>query len=198
MKPLTKPVILISAFFILMMAAACKKDSDKNNDKAAIVIEGFKMKDVAGNDFGRYGPEDNDWTFKNTLNAREMALFDFVPAGVNLNNTVETAISDYSLMPSPNPCTYDQYFQLSLADSVLVKVVVVNNKLDVLQRTAVKGKGYLGFRLFYGDTLQFPDKSSLRVYYSFSAQNKENYKTGYGDIKICRGGIYGVVSSCFP
>jgi hypothetical protein len=195
MKLLTKPVIFISALFILMIAAACKKDSNKS----AINISGFKLKDAAANDFGHYGPEDNDWTFNNTLSDREMALFDFLPADVNLNNTVEVAISGNSIIAYPNPCAYSQSYEANASDSVLMKVVVVNDKLDVLTKKTLKGKGYLRVAVdYYSDSLLFPNKSSLRLYYSFSAQNKPNYKAGYGDIKICRMAQPTNVNDCFP
>jgi len=195
MKLLTKPVIFISTLFVLMFAAACKKDKD---DKA-IVIAGFELKDASGNDFGHYGPEDNDWTFNNTLSDREMALFDFMPDNVNLNNTVESSISGNGLMAFPNPCNYVQYYHANVSDSVLMKIVVVNDKLNVLVKTAVKFKGTKMVAIDFSDDTQYPGKSSLRVYYSFSAQNKPNYKAGYGDIKICKNtGGTTTLESCFP
>lgn len=195
MNLLTKPVIFISALFILMIAAACKKDSDK----AAIVIDGFKLKDGSGNDIGYYGAVDNDWTFKNTLSDREMALFDFLPADVNLNNTVEAAISGNSVFAYPNPCAYSQYYHVNASDSVLMKVVVVNDKLDVLTKRVLKLKNTMQFVIdYYSDSLLFPNKSSLRMYYSFSAQNKPNYKAGYGDLKICRAAAPFDTKLCFP
>jgi hypothetical protein len=194
MKLLAKPVVFIPALFIVMIAAACKKDSDK-----AVVIEGFKLKDGNANDIGFYGAADNDWTFKNTLSDRETALFDFLPADVNLNNTVEATIMYNSVFAYPNPCAYSQNYEAYPSDSVLMKVVVVNDKLDVLTKSALKGKGLIRIVTnYYGDTLLYPNKSSLRLYYSFSAQNKPNYKAGYGDIKICRAAAPFDTKLCFP
>jgi hypothetical protein len=194
MKLLTKPVIFISTLFVLMFAAACKKDKD---DKA-IDIAGFELKDGSGNEFGHYGQDDNDWTFNNTLSDREMALFDFLPDNVNLNNTVETAISGNGLVAYPNPCTYNQYYHANVSDTVLMKIVVVNDKLNVLTKTAVKFKGTKSLAIDYSDSTLYPNRSSLRVYYSFSAQNKPNYKAGYGDIKICRSTGSTTLDTCFP
>jgi hypothetical protein len=194
MKLLTKPVIFISTLFVLMFAAACKKDKD---DKA-IDIAGFELKDGSGNEFGHYGQDDNDWTFNNTLSDREIALFDFLPDNVNLNNTVETAISGNGVVAYPNPCTYNQYYHASVSDSVLLKIVVVNDKLNVLTKTALKFKGTRSLALDYSDSTLYPNRSSLRVYYSFSAQNKPNYKAGYGDIKICRSTGSTTLDTCFP
>jgi hypothetical protein len=194
MKLLTKPVIFISTLFVLMFAAACKKDKDDN----AIVIAGFELKDASGNDFGHYGPEDNDWTFNNTLSDREIALFDFLPDNVNLNNTVETAISGNGIVVFPNPCTYNQYYHANVSDSVLMKIVVVNDKLKVFTKTAVKFKGTKMLAIDYSDDSQYPNGTLLRVYYSFSAQNKPNYKAGYGDIKICKGTGNTTLDACFP
>ena len=196
MKLLTKPVIFIATLFVLMFAAACKKDKDDD----AIVIAGFELKDASGNEFGHYGPADNDWTFNNTLSDREMALFDFLPDGINLDNTVETtiSISGKALVAFPNPCTYNQYYYATANDQVLMKIVVVNDKLNVLTKTAVKFRGTQALVIDYSDSTVYPNKSSLRVYYSFSAQNKPNYKAGYGDIKICRSsGGTTTLESCF-
>ena len=194
MKLLTKPVIFISTLFVLMFVAACKKDKD---DKA-IDIAGFELKDASGNEFGHYGQDDNDWTFNNTLSDREMALFDFLPDNVNLNNTVEAAISGNGVVAYPNPCSYNQYYHANVSDSVLMKIVVVNNKLNVLTKTAVKFKGTKSLSIDYSDSTLYPNRSSLRVYYSFSAQNKPNYKVGYGDIKICRSSGSMTLDTCFP
>lgn len=194
MKLLTKPVIFISTLFVLMFAAACNKDKD---DKA-IDIAGYDLKDASGNDFGHYGAEDNDWTFNNTLSDRELALFDFLPDNLNLNNTVEATISATGFVAYPNPCTYVQYYHANVSDSVLMKVVVVNNKLNVLTKTAIKFKGTKNLAIDYSDDAQYPNGTSLRVYYSFSAQNKPNYKVGYGDIKICKGTGNITLDSCFP
>jgi hypothetical protein len=194
MKLLTKPVIFISTFFVLMFAAACKKDKDEK----VITIAGFDVIDQSGNEMGHYGSADNDWTFNNTLSDREMALFDFTPENVNLNNTVEASISAEGVVAYPNPCTYGQYYHANASDSVLMKIVVVNDKLNVLVKTAVKFKGTQSLIINYSDESQYPNKSSLRVYYSFSAQNKPNYKAGYGDIKICRStGGTTTLESCF-
>jgi hypothetical protein len=193
MKPFPQPVVLVTALFILIIAA-CKKDNDK-----AIVIEGFKLKDGAGNDMGYYGPADNDWTFKNTLSGREMALFDFLPEGMNLNNTAEANIMYNSVAAYPNPCAYTQSYFVNASDSVLMRVVVVNDQLNVLTKTALKVKNSMVYTIdYYSDTLLYPNKSSLRLYYSFSAQNKPNYKAGYGDIKICRAAAPFDTKLCFP
>lgn len=195
MKLLTKPVIFISALFVLLFAAACEKDKDEK----VIVITGFDLVDQSGNDMGHYGQTDNDWTFNNTLSDRELALFDFLPNNINLNNTVETAISGNGLVAYPNPCAYNQYYHANASDSVLMKIVVVNDKLNVLTKTAVKFKGSKSLIIDYSDSTTYTNKSSLRVYYSFSGQNKPNYKAGYGDIKICRStGRTTTQESCFP
>ena len=45
-----------------------------------------------------------------------------------------------------------------------------------------------------GDKTLFPDHSSRRAYFSYSAKDHPDYKVGYGDIRIC----YGTnVSGCF-
>jgi hypothetical protein len=174
-----------------LITAACKKDKEKESGNTdEILIEGFKLWDGSGNAFGHRGTDDNDWTFKNTLSDRELALLDFTTP-YTLDNTKEATITAYDdsyLRAIPNPGAYTQYFQITASDSVLLKAVIVNKKMEVLTKKALKLKGWSGFTINYSDTTLYPDKAAFRMYYSLSAENKLNYKVGYGDIKICRSG----------
>jgi hypothetical protein len=182
MKPLK---ILILAISLL---AACKKD------KSLIKIEGFHMTDPVGNDMGHYGAADDDWTFRTSLSAREMALFDF-PVTATLDNTAEGTVG-LTLAAYPNPTLDYQNFTLQSSDSVLLKLVIVNDNLEVLGTAFHKFKNAGNIRMDYSDHSKFPERSSLRVYYSLSAQGKPNFKTGYGDIRICYADA-GFLEDCF-
>jgi hypothetical protein len=160
--------------------AGCKK----SDGGSRITIDGFYITDVSGNHVGHHGPFDEDWIFGNTATAEELALFNF-PVTVTLDNTTEATVNG-QLVAYPNPVSSSsQTYHGNVSDSVVFRLVVVNDNLQVLYKTAVKVKGTFDFQVNYSDRSTFPDKSSLRVYYSVSALNKPNYKTGYGDIKIC-------------
>jgi hypothetical protein len=178
MKPFYFSVVMLS--FCIVLITACKKSSGDN-----IQISGFRLLDVSGNFVGWQGAQDNDWTFNNTLTDRELSLFNF-STDVTLDNTVEATITGNGIVAYPNPFISQQLYHVIASDSVLLKLVVVDSHLQVLVKTAMKVKGSNSFAINYSDQSVYPDKSALRVYYSFSAQNKPNYKTGYGDIKICR------------
>lgn len=189
MKIMHLAACLAVALCLFIIPIACKKEGGSN-----IHIQGFDIVDASGNSMGHSGPADNDWTFNNTLSDRELSLFDFSTT-VTIDNVNKATITWDRVNVYPNPCTYTQGYNVTVSDSVLLKVVVVNEQLQVLAKTALKlQKGSNTFMLAYPDAT-FPDKASLRVYYSFSAKNNANYKTGYGDIKICRGASS--LSNCF-
>lgn len=188
MKTLHQTAVLVFTFLICIAAAGCKKEKDK------IHIAGFDINDAAGNLLGHYGPDDNDWTFNNTLSDHEVALFDF-STDVSLENTLEAVVFDNMIHTFPNPCSADQFYHISVSEATVVKLVIVNSKLEVLMKQAFKiMKGANSIKLNYGNRSLFADMAGVRLYYSFCAQNKPNYKSGYGDIKICSNTNY---TECF-
>lgn len=167
------------ALLLLFILAACRKHKDE------IDISGFLLTDDNGVVIGQNGAIDNDWTFNNTLSGAELALFDFT-ATDTIERTTEADLRG-PVAVYPNPCSYHQSYIFSTTAPVLLKMVVVNSKLDILQKYSTKLYAGLSVVQFsYGDSTTYPDKLAMRVYYSFSAKDKPNYKAGYGDIKICR------------
>lgn len=155
---------------------------DKETAKPSIKIENFLITDYLGNAIGVYQRQDSDWTFLNKLNASELELFNF-NTPYNLDNTAAADVGA-GIIAFPNPCTTTQQYFFSAADSVLMKVVIVDERLTPLLRTSVKSKG--GTKLTVKlDSTVFTLGNAYRVYYSFSAKGAENFKTGFGDIKIC-------------
>ena len=177
MKLFARTAIYIS---FLLCVAACKKDN-----KHFIRIEGFDLFDPSGVPIGHVGAADNDWTFNNTLSQDELDLFDFLPSDVNFNNTVEATIAGNRINPYPNPVNFLQGYSMNASDSVVMKVVWVNSHLEVLTRTALKFKGSKGFQVNLSDRSIYRNNAEIRMYFSFSALNKPNFKAGYGDVKIC-------------
>lgn len=187
MKPHKKIItVLVLAFTII---SSCKKEGG-----SAITIEGFHLVDASGNMLGHYGPADDDWTLKNTLSTREMALFEFA-VDSTLDNTVESPVGITHCYP--NPFAYVQGYGAQSIEPVLFRLVVVDNNLKVLQTAYAKFKGYKNFQLDYSDQSKFPDKHSFRVYYSFSAQGAPNFKVGFGDIRKCESSGSGSAANCF-
>jgi hypothetical protein len=167
----------------LLIVAGCKKDKD---EKPSIKIEGFDIYDQVGVPVGHFGPDDTDWRFT-ALSQQELALFNFPTPDINLNNTVETSIAGDKINPYPNPVSTLQAYNMNASDSVVFKFVIVNNRLEVLTRSALKIKGLKNFSINFSDRSLYPNKGAIRMYFSFSATDKPNYKAGYGDIKICEG-----------
>jgi hypothetical protein len=172
-------IFLACSFFV------CKKAVD-----TVIVIQGFRTTDFNGNFLGQVGPADHDWTSMTNLSPAEMALFNF--DGPSLDNTVVT--TPQNLMAYPNPANTQQIYYLSVPDSAVVKIVIVDANLKIAKKTAFKIKGPSPFDFNFSDRTQFPDHTSWRVYYSFSAKNNPNFMMGYGDIRICSSSA---ISDCF-
>lgn len=175
---------------VILLLTACNKD----NTSKDISIEGFRITDYYGNFLFYQGTPDNDWKFSGGLNDQEMALFNFEP-GINIDNTVVSEINT-AVEAYPNPCFDRLSLLLNLKDSVLVKIVITDEKLNVLTKQAFKAADLLNIQ-FALDANQYPSKSSRRVYYSISAKDNLNYKTGYGDIRICDGWDPANTGMCF-
>ena len=174
-----RTVILLMLLLVVLSSGSCKKDK---KPAPVIQITGFALVDNFGNYIGQVGDDRDDWQLHTSLSAKEMALFDF-NTNYTLDNTLESTQIDFE--PYPNPFANTQSYSARSTDSVLIKVVVVNEYLDVLLRSSIKGKTAMNFVFDYSDRSKFPNKSSMRVYYSFSAKDKPNFKMGYGDIKVC-------------
>jgi hypothetical protein len=174
-KKLSIAFICITTLF--GSAMGCKKDSP------LISIKGFYLTDVAGNNIGLYGQVGDDWILQVVdLSEREMALLDF-PVSADLDNTAEGSIAA-SMLAYPNPVSNVQSFSIQMSDSALLKMAFVNDNLEVLQTAFGKVKNS-AIHVDLSNRSKFPLRSSVRVYYSLSAQGKPNFRTGYGDIRIC-------------
>ena len=140
--------------------------------------------DFNGNLTGWNGTPDSDWMIRPHLSAAELALFQF-NTNLSLDNTAETIVQQYPAFAFPNPAWLQQRFLVNTQDSNVVKVVYVDSMLRVLKDTALKVKGQTYIGLDLGDTTLFPNHSSRRVYFSFSAAGHTDYAVGYGDVRIC-------------
>jgi hypothetical protein len=157
---------------------ACKKDKDKIN------ISGFLITDAFGNTVTTVGNASDDWKLRDwsAISEFERSLFDF-PDTVSLNGTV---VGDVQITPAyPNPVSTASAIAFSATDTVKLKIVLVDSKGQRLRYTALKFKGSKAIMFDVSQRDLFPPGKALRYYYSFSAAGQQNFKAGYGDIKIC-------------
>ena len=185
----TTLTMIIGCFFL------CGFQCRQPGEEWIISIQGFRILDAVGNPLADVGTSNDDWVTYNTLDDRIMNLFNFNTT-LTLDNTVEATVNT-PIAAYPNPFANLQYYAFGVSDSVLLKAVVVNESLYVLEKVSHKFKGYYAFTIDYSDRTKFPNRSSFRVYYSFSAAGKPNFKVGYGDIRICEGQGGSSYTDCF-
>jgi hypothetical protein len=167
---------------VIVVFACHKSGHDKPTAAAAINIQGFELIDFSGNLVGWEGTPDSDWLIRPNLSAAEMAVLNF-NTNLSLNNTIVDTPSFIAAFP--NPAWNQQDFYCYNADSTVIKIVYVDSMLRVLKDTAVKGKGTVLVTMPLMDPTLFPDHSSRRIYFSFSANGHPDYLVGYGDVRIC-------------
>lgn len=177
-KPTTVLILLACLAFLL----SCKKDG------SAISIEGFYLLDNSGNYVGLHGEGDDDWIVKTTLSSREMALFDFPTANPgDITGTGEGTING-RVVAYPNPFTNIQAYHAESSLPVILRLVVVDNNLNILTKYVTRFQYSLDVQMSL-DAKEFVAGGSYRVYFSFSAEGKPNFKVGFGDIKKCASGV---------
>src|ERR1700754_2488462 len=169
MKKMMAVLIFIALF---SMAMTCNKDGNY------LSIQGFHLTDALGNNIGHYGPADDDWTLLNNLSEAEMEFFNF-NVTATLDNTAQGSLGAL-VAAYPNPCSNLQRYMAQSSDSVLLKLAIVNGRSTVLKTAFLKFKNVGNLEIDLSDRSIFGNKSSLRVYYSFSAQGKPNFKVGFG------------------
>jgi hypothetical protein len=179
-----KAFYAILIVILTLSSFGCKKSESETKIK----IEGFQLKDALGNHITRIGPPDNDWQFIpwTSLSAFEQSLLNS-PDTSNTNNTNESAVS---LVAYPNPVSNRSRVFLNTGDSVKFKLLIVDESGAVIKQLATKIKGSITYDIDVSDRNIFPQRKSLRYYYSFSAANHSHFAVGYGDIKICDASLF--------
>jgi hypothetical protein len=166
----------------VIVVFACHKSGHDQQTTAAINIQGFELTDFSGNLLGWQGTPDSDWLIRPGLSAAEMAVLNF-NTNLSLNNT--TVDTPSFIVTFPNPVWNQQDFYCYNTDSNVIKIVYVDSMLRVLKDAAVKGKGTVLVTMPLTDPTLFPDHSSRRIYFSFSASGHPDYAVGYGDVRMC-------------
>lgn len=174
-----KKIITLLSFLVWMtFLIGCKKDKDK------IKISGFQITDAFGNQMTTIGYVDDDWKLNDwsSLSPFEKSLFDF-PDTVSLNGTLTGTVQIFPAYP--NPSSSYSSLSFSSSDTVKMKIVLVDANGQRFRSTALKFKGGKAVSFDISERDLFPSGKSLRYYYSFSSATQQNFKVGYGDIKIC-------------
>lgn len=169
---------IFALVFVALVLFACKKDKDKIN------ISGFLLTDPFGVKITTIGNADDDWKLNDwsSFSDFEKSLFDFQDT-VSLNGT---AVSNVQISPAyPNPASSSSAISFSSSDTVKLKIVLVDSKGQRLRYTAIKFKGGKALIFDVSQRDLFPLGKAIRYYYSFSATAHQNFKVGYGDVKIC-------------
>jgi hypothetical protein len=175
------------ALLVIMVAGfACSDKDPLKNDE--VKIEGFIIRDALGNQLAVVGDPGVDWTIGewSSLSAREQGFLSFSD-NIDMNNTISTSLNAPLTYPNPTGVGVNSYNMVLFhsADSVKVKLAIVNTSGVVLKTYAVKIKGITHLSIDLTDTNKFPAGIKLRYYYSYSASGHPNFKAGYGDVKLC-------------
>jgi hypothetical protein len=178
MKP-RKPTGILILLACLAMLLGCSKD-----DTPGIKLDGFYMTDAAANHIGWHGPQDDDWVFKTSLPDRELAVLNFPLSNpAILMGTTEGTVSA-KLQAYPNPFINAQTYQLNSSTPVVLRLAVVDKNLNVLYKYSTQFQNDYNLQYAFDDAT-YPVGGAYRVYFSVSAENKPNFKVGFGDIKKC-------------
>lgn len=169
-------------FFSLIVAVACGGDDDDDKLK----FEGILLTDEVNNPLGTKGSRDlEDWQNDGELDKKIMDLLNF-EHDEDLSGTV-TGQVEIDAYPNPTGITGDEvviYF--SLSEYSLVKIILVNEDLEVLASLAFVEHQDASAHFSIENTEKYPDQKIIRAYYSISSEADDNYYVGHGDIWICR------------
>jgi len=175
-----EPMRMFTGFILLAFVfLSCNK-----NSQPAIPINGFVVTDAYGNVMTNIGAVDDDWKIGSlsTLPAKEQEVLmnhDSLPP-------LSTAMSDVTVYPAyPNPASLQSSFTCTSKDSVLMHMIIVDEKATVYKVYSVIMKGITTVAFDFSDRSKFPSGKSLRCLYTFSAAGHQNFKAGHGDIKVC-------------
>ena len=184
-----------TSFFTIFLVSAIGLASCNKEKNDSINIEGFILTDALGNQIGIIGSAGDDWKILDwsQLSAREHSFLNF-PDNIDMSNT--TVCSLNQPVAYPNPFSDITAINFHSADSVKVKLAVVNSSGKTMVTFAMKTKGYKFIALNFTDNNLYPPGTKLRYYFSYSAATQQNFKCGYGDVKVCKP-LQFPVSNCF-
>ena len=169
----------ICLFTFVLLLTSCNDDDNK------IHFEGIILTDITGTVIGTKGSADlNDWKQDDKLPNEILEMMD-VQHGEDLT---DTDYAQLEIKAYPNPCNTTARVNFIITGGpCLLKIVVVNEQLQMLYRSVdlVNGDHHI---FDFSDEVKFPDQSIVRVYYSFSTEEDDDFYVGHGDFWICRTG----------
>ncbi|HYF67164.1 MAG TPA: hypothetical protein VD884_03465 [Ohtaekwangia sp.] len=166
-----------AAMFCFMLMIGCD-DNDNQNNRTK--FEGVLFTDQSGSPLGYMGDRDrSDWQHDGVIKMEVLELLDF-DSHVDIT---KTSLSEVKVRAFPNPCAYVAMVYFSLTEDAFVKLIVVNEDMEVLFK-----KSFIGTEevmIDVADRNKFPSNEIVRVYYSVSSHDNPNFYVGHGDIWIC-------------
>ena len=161
--------LLISA--LLITGTGCKKD--KACLFSFVISNNYTKTDMNGNVIGTPNPD--DWTYDSHFSACENSLFDFADTFSYQGLTAAT-VTGVGAFPNP---FYDQLsFSSQYNGTVVEKVVIVDDQMDIIKRITFADHQNIGLYL-----PGLHPKRHYRLYYRFYGNNKTVIYQGYGDLR---------------
>jgi hypothetical protein len=179
-------VKFFSGFLVLLCITGIHCSNKEAGKNKVMTIEGFIIRDALGNQLSVVGNAGVDWQIQewNQLTAKEQSYLSFSD-NINMSNTVTSTVNPPVSFPNPFRGLEGNSVWFNSADSAKVKLAVVNEYGEVMQTHALKIKGNKVIRLDFSDAVKYPPGLALRYFFSFSSSTQQNFKAGYGDVKLC-------------
>jgi hypothetical protein len=158
---------------VMLLFTACKKNGTKKIDAGNITVT-----DAFGVPIG---PVDaSDWRFDDKWSAEEQALFNFADTMSTIG--MKQAVTARSVA-YPNPATDRIAFSFSSDQPTLLKVVITDENLNTLYKSASPLGSTSGANFVLDLTSTFKKGTYYRIYYALYADGAMMYKKGHGDFK---------------
>lgn len=122
-------------------------------------------------------PDPKDWTTDANWNSCENELFDFTDT---FNYQILTASSTGTIIAFPNPFTGQFVFHATDTGNAVVKLIIVDDKLNILGRNTISSMGSINELL---SPIGLSSNSSYRLYYRIYGPNKSVLTQGHGDLR---------------
>lgn len=164
-------------FGAIIMLAGCKKDSACLFN--FVISNNYTETDPNGTVMNTPNPD--DWTYDHKWNACENSLFDFADT-CNYQGLTATTINN--VIGFPNPFKNEMVFSAEETGSLVAKVVLVDDQMDILHQYTLSNP----YAQVNGLTEAFNfsglhSKRHYRLYYRFYGNNKTVIYQGHGDLR---------------
>jgi hypothetical protein len=179
----------------LLIIFGCEK---QENQPSAInhLFSGIIKTDEDGNREETWGTDDGDWGVDQNWNDEEYSLLSF-PDTVNLDGTFVKDTTGWNngtgiherpeniVIVYPNPTADKQRLTFKGIGFLKFKAIIVDQYFNSIS-TFVSKDSITHFDVDFSDSVEFPNGSVYRMYYTLSATDSLDFYKGHGDILICR------------